>query len=65
MSGPRPACGLECGAVEEEAMVINELLHLTTTGRLRRLAVIGVWLFLQLDPLTGYVLQGPFKAVPD
>lgn len=65
MSGPRPGCGLECGAVEEEAMVINELLHLTTTGRLRRLAVIGVWLFLQLDPLTGYVLQGPFKAVPD
>lgn len=35
-----------------------------TTGRLHRLAVIRVWVFLQLDPLTGYALQGPFKVVP-
>lgn len=28
MSGPRPMCGMECGAVEEETMVINGLLHL-------------------------------------
>lgn len=29
MSGPGPGCGLGCEAMEEEAMVINELLHLT------------------------------------